>query len=404
MWSKPSIYKKTQIALLLLVCTLLLSGCWNSRELDELGIAVAIGIDKNDNDEFVLTVQVINPSEIATDAPTTRPPVSSYTATGKTLFEAFRKMTTKSPRKMYLSQLRLVVFGSKIADEGIMQALDLLYRDHEYRTSFYITVAKNANVQDILSVITPYEKIPANKIMNSIDSVEKSWGVGKSVSIDEVISTIRSTGESPVMSGILLEGKEEIGTNISNVENVDAPTKVQIGGLAVFNKDKLVGWLTENESKGYNYATGNVNSSIVTHPCEDDEGSLTIEVLRSQASTDVKMKNGKPVIKINITTEGNIGDVDCDIDLSDPETLKKLSAEGEQDIKHMVKKTISVTQDKYDSDIFGFGSLIHRKEPKYWKTVEKNWPEQYKDLEVQINVKSKIRRKGKTTQPIEKKG
>ncbi len=295
MWSKPSIYKKTQIALLLLVCTLLLSGCWNSRELDELGIAVAIGIDKNDNDEFVLTVQVINPSEIATDAPTTRPPVSSYTATGKTLFEAFRKMTTKSPRKMYLSQLRLLVFGSKIADEGIMQALDLLYRDHEYRTSFYITVAKNANVQDILSVITPYEKIPANKIMNSIDSVEKSWGVGKSVSIDEVISTIRSTGESPVMSGILLEGKEEIGTNISNVENVDAPTKVQIDDLAVFNKDKLVGWLTENESKGYNYATGNVNSSIVTHPCEDDEGSLSIEILRSQASTDVKMKNGKPV-------------------------------------------------------------------------------------------------------------
>ena len=70
----------------------------------------------------------------------------------------------------------------------------------------------------------------------------------------------------------------------------------------------------------------------------------------------------------------------------------------------MVNKTITVTQDKYDSDIFGFGSLIHRKEPKYWKTVENNWPEQYKDLEVQIKVKSKIRRKGKTTQPIDKKG
>ncbi|UOQ45125.1 Ger(x)C family spore germination protein [Halobacillus salinarum] len=396
--------KKCQLICMFIACVFLLTGCWNSRELDELAIAVSLGIDKNDDGEYMLSVQVINPSEIATDAPTTRPPVSTYTTTGKTLFEAFRRMTTKSPRQMYLSQLRLLIFGDKIAEEGVMQAMDLLYRDHGFRTSFYVTVAKNASVEDILSIITPYEKIPANKIMNSIDNVEKNWGVSKSVSIDEVIATIRSKGQDPVMSGIVFLGNEDIGTNISNVENVDAPTKLEINGLAVFKGDKLTGWLTEDESLGFNYANGNMNSSIVTHPCEKSSGSLSIEILRSQASKDVKMENGRPVVTMTIETEGNIGDVDCNIDLTNPKTLEKINREVEGEIEKMVKQTIKSTQEKYDSDIFGFGSLINRKEHKYWKSVENNWEEEFKNVEVKVKAKAKIRRSGKINQPLDRKG
>ncbi|MGP4076849.1 Ger(x)C family spore germination protein [Halobacillus sp. K22] len=387
--------------LFIFICLLLLTGCWNSRELDELGIVVTLGIDKTEEGEYILSVQVINPSEIATDAPTTRPPVSTYSTTGRTLFEAFRRLTTQSPRKVYLSQLRLVVLGTAVAEEGVMPVLDLLYRDHEFRTSFYVTVAKNAPVESMLSIITPYEKIPANKIMNSIESAEQHWAATKGVSIDKVISSIRNPGEDPVMSGVILIGEEDIGTNINNVENVDSPTKLEIDELGVFKGDKLTGWLNEKESQGLNFATGNVQSTVVTHPCED-EGTLSVELLRTSADMKGKIKNDQPVIDIKVEAEGNVGEVDCRVDLSKPEALEKINKEAEKKIIESIQATLAKAQQEYGSDIFGFGGVIHRDHPKYWKKVEKEWDSYYQDVEVNIDANVKIRRKGNSTQPINK--
>ncbi|KHE67074.1 hypothetical protein LD39_19440 [Halobacillus sp. BBL2006] len=383
-------------------CLFLLTGCWNSRELDELGIAVALGIDKTDEDLYHLSVQVINPSEIATDAPTTRPPVSTYSTTGRTVLEAFRKLSKKTPRKIYFSQLRLLVLGTKISEEGIMPTLDFLYRDHEYRTSFYVVVAKNAPVESMLSIITPYEKIPANKIMNSIENAEKHLAATKGVSIDKLISAIRSDGEDPVLSGILMEGGEDIGTNISNVENVDAPTKMEVDNLGVFKDDQLVGWLTEEQSQGLNYATGNVNSTVVTHPCKE-EGTLSAEIIRSSASMKSEMKGNKPTIKIEVEAEGNIGEVDCNIDLSKPESIRKINKEVDKVIEKVIQDSVHAAQE-FGSDVFGFGNVLHRDHPEYFKKVEKDWENQFKELEVEISVKTKIRRKGNSVQPIDKEG
>ena len=53
---------KRILALILLhiVITLFLSGCWNRRELNDLAIAVAAGVDWVDG-RYRLTVQVANP-------------------------------------------------------------------------------------------------------------------------------------------------------------------------------------------------------------------------------------------------------------------------------------------------------------------------------------------------------
>ena len=49
---------------LLCILTILLSGCWSKRELNELAIVVALGIDKIDED-YEITVQIVDPGEIS---------------------------------------------------------------------------------------------------------------------------------------------------------------------------------------------------------------------------------------------------------------------------------------------------------------------------------------------------
>src|SRR5699024_7954334 len=104
----------------LLILTLLLSGCWDRRELNELGITMALGIDKIEN-EYVVSAQVVVPSEVSMKASTGRSAVTLYKASGDTIYEAFRRMTKNSPRKIYPGHLQILVLSEDLAKEGIAE-------------------------------------------------------------------------------------------------------------------------------------------------------------------------------------------------------------------------------------------------------------------------------------------
>ncbi|MGC6588562.1 hypothetical protein ACPV3A_26915 [Paenibacillus sp. Dod16] len=53
----------TALILLHIVIMLLLSGCWSRRELNDLAIAVAAGVDWVEG-RYRLTVQVANPGQL----------------------------------------------------------------------------------------------------------------------------------------------------------------------------------------------------------------------------------------------------------------------------------------------------------------------------------------------------
>lgn len=374
------------------------TGCWNRRELNELAIEVAMGIDKSGG-QYRITTQVVDPGEVAArKGGTGRTPVTVYQATSGTLFEARRKMTTMSPRKIYLAHLRMVVIGEELAREGISEFLDFLTRDHEQRPDFFIVVAKGTSAENVLKILTPLEKIPANKLFYSLQTSEKAWAPTSSVTLDVLISDLVSTGKHPVLTGLEIKGDQEAGESKKNIEEIAAPAQLQYSGLGVFKKDKLVGWLNEAESKGYNYIMDNVKNTVGVIRCPKG-GKAGLEVIRSKAVMKGKVKNGKPEADVEIRLEVNVGEVDCkDLDLTQTNTIYEMEARSEQRVKEITEKAIKKAQKKYKADIFGFGEAVHRANPKFWKRIEKNWDQEFVDLPVNVKVDVKIRRTGTVSQ------
>src|SRR5690606_28620680 len=101
-----------------------------------------------------------------------------------------------------------------------------------------------------------------------------------------------------------------------NVDSVESPAYVMFDGTAVFKKDKLVGWLNEMESKGYNYLSDRVSKTAGDISCPNG-GIMNLDVIRSKTKMKGYVKNGMPQIDVDIRMESNIADVQCDIDLSD---------------------------------------------------------------------------------------
>lgn len=380
--------------IILIILNFILTGCWDKRELNELAITLALGIDKVEGeDEYEVTAQVVVPSAVSMKDGTGGATVTLFTENGETVYEALRRMTKVSPRKIYPGHLQMLIIGEELAKEGIGESLDLLARDWELRPDFYVVVAKDVTAREILNVTTDLESIPASKMFAGLKVSEKAWAGTTGVTLDELIVNLISDGKEAVLTGIQLTGNKQIGSTQQNIESISKPAQIQYDNLAVFKEDRLMGWLTEQDSRGYSGITNTVKSTVTSISCPN-EGKSTIEVTNFHSKVEGNIVHGKPEVNIHTKAEGKVGEVRCKIDLKNPETIQELEKNYEKEATRIINETIDVLQEEYQSDIFGFGEAIHRANPEEWNKIKENWDEEFSDLTVNVKVDMKIRLTG----------
>lgn len=380
-----------------------LSACWDTREVNDLAIAVALGIDKSEDKGYTVSVQILNPSEVASQTAGGGSgydtPVTTYTSSGKILFEAIRKLTQQTPRKLYLAHLRIIVIGEEVAKEGIYNAIDFLSRDPELRTDFYIIVSKDSKAEDVLRILTNIEKLPANKLYESLEASSDAWAVTGKVNLNDLLNDIVSEGKQPVLTGIKIKGDPKIGTSPDNVQSIYPKAELVYDGMAAFRNNKLVGWLDEEESKGLNYVKGTVKSTLIVTDMND--GQVGIELIKSSAEIIPHFGVGStPTIEVKITGEANIGEVNTNLDLLKDHVFSELEKKTNEKIKDNITSAIEKAQKEYKADIFGFGDKIHKEDPKKWEEIKTNWTEIFPTIQVEVKVDIKIRRTGTITNPF----
>lgn len=129
------------LSVLALVC---LTGCWDKMELTERAFIMGVAIDKGENDQVVLTVQMYRPTQMpGGQRSRQREAFFQVKVKGNTVLEAARDIPVKLGRKGQWSHCRVIIIGEDIAREKkVDKVLDFLYRDHEPRLNSAIFVAK----------------------------------------------------------------------------------------------------------------------------------------------------------------------------------------------------------------------------------------------------------------------
>lgn len=374
---------------------ILLNGCWNSREINTLAIAVCTGIDKTE-DGYRITQQVINPKAIVSKKSTEESPVIIYSDTGRDLFEIKRKLTTECPRRIYNSHLRVVVIGEAAAKDGIENIIDFFARGNEYRTDFYFVIAKGTTANEVLSILTPLETIPGIEMFDSLKTSEEVWALTQGTKIIELINSIAADGKNAVLTGLEITNGETNSNSTEALKKINNTKRLKYSSLGAFKKGKLVGWLNTEQSKGYNYIEGNVKSTV-GYVYYSDKNKITSEVIGTKAKRKASMVNDKPIIDVEISIEQNIGAIEGNFDITKPGNKEIINMLSEKRVKLMCEDSINKAKKDFKSDIFGFGEVIHRAYPKLWAQIKDNWNEEFVNLKVNINVKVETKQTGEIT-------
>jgi spore germination protein KC len=393
---------KKKILIMLLFSPLLLSGCWNQKEMTDLAFVMAMGIDEGKDDyRYDVTFQIVIPGNVSSgqDGGSQGLPIVVIKGLGNTITEAAREATKTVSRQLYYAHTNLLVINDQVAEEGVYNLLDGFERDPVFRTTTQIVVARQTKAEDILTTLTNLDKIPVEKITKTLKGTESMLGQNMEVSIDDFISAIVSSGKDPVASGFKLKGNSEKGRSASSLESTKPPASVVADGLAIFKDGKLTGWLDQEKARGAVWVMNKVKSTDVNIDWKGKEDAISIIPIRTKTGVSAKIKNGKPVIRVNIEEEGNLSEANTPLDVMDPKVIEKMEKKTAAKIKEQVETAIKAAQ-KEKSDIFGFGDKVHRADPKLWKRIKHQWDEEFANLQVEVKVNSYYRRSGIRTKPF----
>ncbi|MGA4719950.1 Ger(x)C family spore germination protein [Fictibacillus nanhaiensis] len=386
--------------------TFVLSGCAGRVELNELLIVSSIGVDYK-KDKTIVHFQVVNPGGTAGGqggAPSggSGGSVYTYTVVGETLYDAVEKGRNILPRKLLFSHITSVIIGEKYArKKGIAPIFDFMERNHEVRDNIIMFVAKNSTAKDILSIYTPIFKNPGESLRNRVRLAATSTGISEGIKEKDVVRWRYGEFRDPVIQGVGIVKINDSQDDTSNLENIHANDKTyRISGLAVFNKDKMVAWLNNDQTRGWSIINNRVKEIfILSHKCDSQKGNVGFMVKKVDSSTKVEHSNGRLKYVVTIKGRAILQEVTCAVDVGDPQKLLEMEKRVNQELARHIKSTVKKAQEE-KTDVFGFGKLLYNKDPEVWKKYKENWKEKFSDVELETNVSIKLESVGARVETI----
>lgn len=386
---------KKWIILLLIASTTLVSGCWDSIELNRRAVVSGLAIDLDQeaasDHEYQVSLQVIIADEISGRYSRGGSPVSVYEGRGRTIFEAVRNASRKVPRYLSLGHMNAVIVSEKLAREGIRDVFDFMERDAQIRTTSQVYVAKGEKAMDIVSVMTPIGKIPSSDLSQKTEASGLLLGNNFRVEIDDVIRGMQAAGGGPLINGVEIYGSLESASKKSNIEQIDTPAVLQLSGLGIFKEDKLIDWLDSEESNGAAWLMNRIKQTVLVAGCPKSDGLVSYNVIRTKSVVKAVVSDPEhPVIKVRVLPQATVKELNCAYDVRDSRNLQPLEEEIRAVIKSRMESAVRAAQ-KAKTDIFGFGEAVERANPKVWRTMKDRWADVFSRIKVEYEIDPIIR-------------
>lgn len=356
--------KKKIIFLLIIISIFSLTGC-SYKEINNLALVSAVGIDYEDN-KYKVSAQVMDLQKESND--TTKESAVLYEGEGKTLLDAFKNINLQYPNTLYLGHLELLILGPGVIENGLNDIFDFFLREPQTRTDCLLIVSTENKAKEIVDpkIENKNGTFPSKDLITTIENSEKINGYVTAQTLEDFILDYYH------------EGKDQVATNIT-VSNEETDIKTELTTLAVFDKNKYKGTLTKEESLAYNiikndYVRGNLDVIF--------KEEITNVSLKPSSKIKVKIENNKVIFDIIVKANATITETNSKMNFTTSKDFDELTKLSNENLTKKIEDLISFSKEN-NIDILGLNNEIYK---HYYKEYEN-----YKDKNIyeiaKINVK-----------------
>ncbi|OUS75204.1 hypothetical protein B1748_18905 [Paenibacillus sp. MY03] len=407
-WSGMAIRLIKRLALTVIIASVLipLTGCWDIRYLDKLGVVIALGVDDDPSGKFryELTVQVVLPQNATSrDGGGNGSPVMTLTDKGDTVFEAIRKMSAKTSRRLFFSHTQLLVIHESTAKKGIFPLMDLIDRNADIRTDISVVIARGVKAAKLLQIRTQMESVPANQIKETILVDQNAKGQLYSVLVRDITRISKSEGQQIAVPAVGVEGDPEAGSTKEIVDRINPKVLPELKTMAVFDGGRLIGYLPPKQSQGLTWSLNKLQNTVLKFPCANGKGHYIMEVIRTDTKVKAEKPKGEsewPTVKMEIRMQSSVHEVTCPgLSINDEQTLLALEEKLNAVVEKEIKSTVDWLMDR-KLDALGWGEQIYRDQPALWKQMKARWKTIFPQIQYEIHCISHVESMGARTDAI----
>ncbi|NLO98420.1 MAG: Ger(x)C family spore germination protein [Peptococcaceae bacterium] len=392
---------------LILYSLVLCSGCWSSKEVENLALVTLVGIDlrkENGREIWKASALVLFPQRAQGEGGqsgqlSAEKYFEGEGPTPQTAILAYSKRMSRTPFYGYISGY---IIGENVARENLIHCVESVARYWQTRPRNIYFLARG-QACDVLKAGGALDRL-SNELIEFSDY--RAAATGQSVGVyryqleewltsndrDAVLGVIQpvpvpeAENNSGGSQGGAQSGGGQSGSSMGGNENT--PMKNVIEGIAVFRDDKLVGFLNREETEGFLLISREITRGQMAIAVEKDNQMFTYFLSESKSKIKPIVNNGQISYQVTIQTKGGVND-QPGFTLGIKEIHELEEAVNER-LKAKALAAIEKAKE-YDSDFLGFAEALHRKKPKVWKTFgPSNWREAFTKADIEVIVKSKI--------------
>ncbi|MFB9754265.1 Ger(x)C family spore germination protein [Paenibacillus hodogayensis] len=362
-----------------LFAAMLLGGCWDRTEVNDIAIVLGAGVDKFENG-FRVSVLIPLPGNMGgatggSGGSGGNRPYTVDTETGRTIREAFVKLQERNSRRLFSGHRKLFIIGEAAAKDGLTDLMDITARVPENRLTSYIVIAKG-QAEDVLNAAPKLERFPAEALREMLKA-------DAGIQVKDVATALSGEGQDavlPYVEVVPAKMKDKPGTELRT-------------GLFVFTKQsKMIGTTKPGEANGVRWLKGIIQPYLET--IRTEAGLVSVTVRRGQCEIKPRVEEGRLRFVITAKGEATITEAQDEGDYENKGNTEKLERLLERRIRSDITAVGELIKE-HSSDIAGFGAILSRTYPSRWKSEWRNdWPSLLTQLDLDVQVEMNVNRTG----------
>ncbi|VBB06396.1 spore germination gerac [Lucifera butyrica] len=384
-------------AMLLLAYCLLLTGCWDRRELQDRNFVLAIGIDTaaaepakraavetykqlEGSKKYSLDLQVLK--LVTPEEPGKQSKTFVISNVGNSFFQMERDLFGQSSKPLYFEHVQTIILSEAVVrDAPLTSLLSFFRKDSEmrWRIKVYVTSGK---ARPLLEFVPPNHEAGGIYLANIAKLYRKNLHVA---------------GERTDLGYISLALDNHNDVAIPRIEL--AGNVVKVGGLAVFHKDRFAGFLDEQAVAGLKLIRGLEKEAVISISCpERPDRKLVFKLLRHDTRLASHVDGGRLYFTLDINMVGNINEMQgcSEYDPRDSRSLRNLEVAFADKVKTMVLYGLQQMED-LKVDVAGLNDKLREEQPELWQQVKDGWDQRLPQIPLAVSVNVTIRNYGEHT-------
>jgi len=370
-----------KIIVILILCAIILTACWDKVEIEDRLFVLGIGIDKakeeeksQPTDRYVINFASPIVSALKNGGEET---FSTYKTISSIFALGLNQMYERIDKKLSFQHTRVLIFGEDLLkDERLFrEVLDAVGRAHDFHRNMYV-FAVPGRADEVFKIKPKFTSILAMYVSGIAENNLYQSSIYKMPAYQMYDNLINTEGDTVIPT--LRPSKEE----------------AKVSGVGIIKDYKLVGYLDDKDSETLNWLNNSANGGIIAGQHKGVEVPYKYNDFNTKLKLD-KVEGDKIYLTYNMEAEGSAEEYIWNQSLLDQKLLDDLEDNLEKIIEERSKSVVDKFQKEFKVDLIGVAEYLRKNHSEIYKAIEKNYESFFEsNIVIEIEAKAAIRRVG----------